>query len=221
MRIREFVEDVIVEYSITADKTIDKIENYKHMDIYATNRKVLDRHYIAYAVRPRDRKELDKQAGPTQEEAIQKLKTAIDQRDSQRERITSNAIVDFNVVFAQQILKDPGETFYAKLESGPTLIIANEELNDEPELLRSEGFSKSSIRNIKSPEGTTKLPVIPLKASEAKKADIVANGRYILSNEDRDRDGHRVFDLALDSVVSSPRERMYIKKPALTVGSAR
>jgi len=221
MRIREFVEDFVVEYDITTSKNVDKIENYKHVDIYARNQKVMDKHYIAYAIRPRDRQELDKQAGATQEEAVEKLKAAIDQRHSQRERITSNAIVDFNVVFAQQMLKDTGEPFYAKIVSGPKLIIANEEFNDEPELLRSEGFSKSSIRNVKSPEGTTKLPAIPLKASEAKKADVIANGRYILTNEDRDDDGHRVFDLVLDSVVDNPRERMFIRKPALTIGTAR
>jgi len=221
MRIREFAEDFVVEYDITTSKNVDKIENYKHVDVYATNQKVMDKHYIAYAIRPRDRKELDKQAGATQEEAVKKLKSAIDERDAGRERIAGAAIVDFNVMFAQQMLKDTSETFYAKIESGPKLVIANEEFYDEPELLRSEGFSKSSIRNVKSPEGTTKLPAIPLTASQSKSADIVANGRYILTNEDRDSDGHRVFDLTLDSVVDNPRERMFIRKPALTVGTAR
>jgi len=221
VRIREFAEDFIVEYDVTTSRHIDKIENYKHVDIYATQQKVMDKYYLAYAVRPRDRQTLDKKPGATQEEAIENLKAAIDERDEKRERVKGNAIVDFNVIFAQQILKDTSETFYAKIESGPKLIIASEEFYDEPELLRSEGFSKSSIRNIKSPEGTTKLPVIPLKATQAQQADIVANGRYILGNEERDNDGHQVFDLTLDSVVDNPKERMFIRKPALTVGTAR
>jgi len=220
MRIREFVDNLL-ELNITTSKNVDKIESYKYVNIYATKEKVMDKHYIAYAIHPRTREELDKKAGNTQEEAIQSLKDAIDRLDKERSRVTRDAIVDFNVKFATEMLKDPTDTFYAKIIKGPKLIIAGEEMEQYPDLLKSEGFKKSTIRNLKNSEGSTKLPAIPLKAADAQKADIIDNGRYIIDYNAEDKDGNRVFDLQFDSAVASSREKMRIPKPALTIGTKR
>jgi hypothetical protein len=221
MRVTEFVENYIAELSITTTKGIDKVETYRNIDIYVTAEKFKDKYYIAYAVRPRDRKEIDKQRGDTQEEAIDNLKASLDKRESEKPRVSGQATVDFNVAFARLLLTDPRETFYAKIAPGPKLIIANEEFYDMPELLRGEGFSKSGIRNPRSADDATKLPAIPLRPAQAQAADIIANGRYLIGNESTDSDGHRVFELIFDSVVSDPGERMLIRKPALTIGTQR
>jgi len=218
MRLHEFV---LQELDITSSKNVDKIESYKHVNIYATNQKVMNKHFIAYAIHPRTREELDKQAGGTQEEAIENLKKSIDSRDEERKRVSRDAIIDFNVRFATGMLKDPTETFYAKIIEGPKLVIAGEEMEQYPDLLRSEGFKKSAIRNVKDAEGTTKVPAVPLPGKVAQKADLIDNGRYIIGIDAEDKDGNRVFDLKFDSVVDNPREKMRIPKPALTIGTKR
>lgn len=220
MRIREFVDDLL-ELDITTSKNVDKIESYKHVNIYATNSKVMNKNYIAYAIHPRTREELDKKAGNTQEEAIQSLKDAIDSRDEERSRVSRDAIIDFNVRFATSMLKDPTDEFYAKIVQGPKLVIAGEEMEQYPDLLQSEGFKKSFIRNVKDSEGTTKLPAVQLSGKNAQKVDIVDNGRYVIAQDAEDKDGNRVFDLQFDSVVDNPREKMRIPKPALTIGTKR
>lgn len=218
MRLHEFI---LKELDITSSKNVDKIESYKHVNIYATTKKVMNKHYIAYAIHPRTRQELDKQAGSSQQQAIDNLKKSIDERDKKRNRVSRDAIIDFNVRFATSMLTEPTEDFYAKIIKGPKLVIAGEEMEQYPDLLKSEGFKKSAIRNVKDAEGTTKLPAVPLPGKQAQQADLIDNGRYVIGIDAEDKDGNRVFDLQFDSVVDNPREKMRIPKPALTIGTKR
>ena len=90
-----------------------------------------------------------------------------------------------------------------------------------PEIMSSEGFKPSAIRTYKGGEGTTKLPAVPLSTSAAVTANLIANGRYVLGNEEIDKDGNRVFNLEFDSVVQDKNEKLRLRAPALTIGTAR
>jgi hypothetical protein len=90
-----------------------------------------------------------------------------------------------------------------------------------PEIMSSEGFKPSTIRTYKGCEVTNKLPGVPLSASAAVTANLIANGRYVLGNEEIDKDGNRVFDLEFDSVVQDKNEKLRLRAPALTIGTNR
>jgi hypothetical protein len=62
---------------------------------------------------------------------------------------------------------------------------------------------------------------VPLSTSAAVTANLIANGRYVLGNEEIDKDGNRVFDLEFDSVVQDKNEKLRLRAPALTIGTAR
>jgi len=129
--------------------------------------------------------------------------------------------VDFNVDFVKDILEGSSDRFYAKIIPGPRLVIAGAEMMEYPEILHSDGFKPSTIRTQSTTDGATKLPCIPLSAKAAMSANLIANGRYVLSSETSDRDGNRVFELNFDSQVQDKGERVRMKAPALTVGTGR
>ena len=87
--------------------------------------------------------------------------------------------------------------------------------------MQSEGFKRSSIRTTSDSENATKLPAMPLSARANVVAGLIANGRYVLSNEQIDKDGNRIFNLEFDSVVEDPRERMRMGTPAITIATKR
>jgi hypothetical protein len=111
--------------------------------------------------------------------------------------------------------------FYAKIVSGPKLVIAGPEMMGYPEIMRDEGFKASAIRTYKGGEGTTKLPGVPLSAKAASSANLIANGRYVLGSETIDKDGNRVFNLEFDSVVQASNDKMRLRAPAVTIGTNR
>lgn len=213
--------DIILELDIGSNLDYEKINSYQRYEIYRTKKKFKDKYFIARAIHPRTRAEVTSAAGENKNAAEKNLHIKLDQIESNRKPITNNAIVDFNVEFATKILSYPDETFYAKIVSGPKLVIAGNEMLEYPEIMRSDGFKRSSVRNIYSPEGSTKVPSIPLNAKQAKQANIIDNGRYILGDQSTDKDGNLVFDLEFDSQVYDTRDKMRIKKPALTIGTQR
>lgn len=221
MKINDIIQEgVISELKIANDNYYQSMGEHENFLIYVTNKPFRDR-YVALAVHPRTEDEIVKVPGATKEQAVANAKEKLDQLLSLRRRASGNAIIDFNVKFAQQLLVSPDSPFFAKITSGPQLVIAGTEMEQYPEIMSSEGFKRSGIRNVRSPEGTTRLPSIAMTGKEIAGTDLVANGRYIIGKESTDKDGNRVYDLIHDSTVRDKGEKVRINQPALTVGSER
>ena len=211
----------IVEFDVKSSKGYEQLEDYAGREIYRSRKKFKEKYFIAQAVHPRTRAVVAKVSDENRKTAEQKLHAELDKVNTERKRVTGNATVDFNVEFAKQILSEPGETFYAKIISGPKLVIAGSEMLEYPEIMQDEGFKRSAIRNRKDAEGSTRLPAIPLSARQAGEANVVANGRYVVGNQSTDKDGNLVFDLEFDSEVYDKNDRVRIRQPALTIGTNR
>ena len=223
MGVRDAVaaEDLTELLDPRSNKNFEQLDSYNTYEIFRTKKKFQDKYFIAQAIHPRTRKIVAKASDESRNGAEANLHAEIDKLSTQRKRVTGSAIIDFNVEFARQILSEPGETFYAKIVAGPKLVIAGSEMLEYPDIMKDEGFKRSGIRNVNSPEGTTRLPSIPLSAKQAVAADVVANGRYILGNQSKDKDDNIVFDLVFDSEVYDKGDKVQIKKPALTIGTKR
>jgi hypothetical protein len=184
----------------------------------------LKKHYMAVAEHPRTFETPFKTKSKNPDDAVNELKQLIDQSIEQAQKVSQSATVDFNVDFANETLPSINlepDDFYAKIIEGPKLVIAGDQVLEFPEILKSDGFQKGSIRSGGTSETAAKLPSIPLSSSRAKAANLIANGRYVIKNEQRDKDGNFVYDLEFDSIVSSPNEKVKMGEPALTIGTTR
>jgi hypothetical protein len=204
-----------------SEKGYTKLDSYKRYDVYVSKQKFNNLYYIAVAENPRSLTAKFKAKGKNPQEAVQNLYAEVDKEIDVATKVSGRAIIDFNVDFVRDILELSTDTFYAKIISGPKLVLAGPEMMEYPEIMSSEGFKSSAIRTYKGGEGTTKLPAVPLSTSAAVTANLIANGRYVLGNEEIDKDGNRVFDLEFDSVVQDKNEKLRLRAPALTIGTAR
>jgi hypothetical protein len=163
--------------------------------------------------------------GPSQEEAVQAIRDRIDFVLNAQKKVTGSSTIDFNVKFATDLLADPRQTFYAKLENvkgQPKLIIAGTDIANDPELLTAGDFKRSALRNQVDDQGrATPLPGIPLTAKSLRAGDWIANGRYTVGNETTDSDGNRVFDLTYHSTAHTKSDKLRLNQPAFTLGTAR
>jgi len=209
----------LVGYS--GDKNYKHLGTHKRYDVYVTKQKFNNLYFIAIAENPRTLEAKFKAKGNTPQEAVNNLKLEIDKEIDVATKVSGQAILDFNVEFAKDILELSTDVFYAKIIAGPRLVIAGPEMMEYPDIMRDEGFKPSAIRTYNGGEGTTKLPGVPLSSKSAASANLIANGRYVLGNEEIDKDGNRVFELNFDSVVQAKNDRMRLRTPALTVGTNR
>ena len=203
------------------DKKYEHLGTHKRYEVYVTKQKFNNLYFIAIAENPRTLESKFKAKGNTPQEAVNNLKLEIDKEIDVATKVSGQAILDFNVDFVKDILEMSSDTFYAKIVAGPRLVIAGPEMMEYPEIMRDEGFKPSAIRTYKGGEGTTKLPGVPLSSKSAMAANLIANGRYVLGNEELDKDGNRVFELNFDSVVQASNDKMRLRAPALTVGTNR
>ena len=204
-----------------SEKGYTKLDSYKRYDVYVSKQKFNNLYYIAVAENPRSLTANFKAKGKNPQEAVQNLYAEVDKEIDVATKVSGRAIIDFNVDFVRDILELSTDTFYAKIIPGPKLVLAGPEMMEYPEIMSSEGFKPSAIRTYKGGEGTTKLPAVPLSTSAAVTANLIANGRYVLGNEEIDKDGNRVFNLEFDSVVQDKNEKLRLRAPALTIGTAR
>jgi hypothetical protein len=207
--------------SYASDKGYEATGTYKRYDLFVSKKKFNNRVFIAVAENPRDKRVAHKGQGDTKDAALADLQAKIDKEIDVATKVSGQATLDFNVDFVREILEMSSDRFYAKIIPGPKLVIAGKEMEQYPEIMSSEGFKGSAIRNVQDREGTTKLPGIPLSSKTAAATNLIANGRYVLGAETIDKDGNRVFDLEFDSVVADKGERMRMRAPALTVGTNR
>jgi len=214
----------IDEYiSMGSDKNYQEAEPYKNYRIYV-RKKPFGTTGMYTAHTEIDRKEFMGK-GPSQEEAVQAVQDRIDFVLNAQRKVTGSSTIDFNVKFATDLLADPRQTFYAKLENingEPKLIIAGPDIASDPELLAAGDFKRSSLRNQVDDEGrATPLPGIPLTAKGLRSGDWIANGRYTVGRETSDSDGNRVFDLTYHSTAHTKSDKLRLNQPAFTLGTAR
>jgi hypothetical protein len=215
-------EDLVNELvGYKSDKNYLAVGTHKRYDVYVGKKKFNNLYFIAIAENPRTLDAKFKAKGNTPQEAVNNLKLEIDKEIDVATKVSGSAILDFNVDFVKEILEMSIDTFYAKIISGPKLVIAGREMMEYPDIMKSEGFKPSTIRTYKGGEGTTKLPGVPLSAGAAAAASLIANGRYVLGTETTDKDGNRVFNLEFDSVVQASNDKMRLRAPAVTVGTNR
>jgi len=207
--------------SYASDKGYEATGTYKRYDLFVSKKKFNNIAFISVAENPRDKRVAHKGQGATKDAALADLQAKIDKEIDVATKVSGQATLDFNVDFVREILEMSSDRFYAKIIPGPKLVIAGKEMEQYPEIMSSEGFKGSAIRNVRDTEGTTKLPGIPLSSKTAAATNLIANGRYVLGAETIDKDGNRVFDLEFDSVVADKGERMRMRAPALTVGTNR
>lgn len=211
------VKELLYELDYRSNKNYVRMDDYNNYEIYI-GKKLFKDKFIAVAVHPRTKKSI-KSADRNKAIAVDKLHAELDNLHTDLEKVHGPANVDFNVIFAKQMLKHIGDEFYAKIIPGPKLVIAGNETLELPELLKDEGFKKSHIRN-KNKQGYP-LPMIPLSKANAEKANLVANGRYIIKDPINDNDNNLVYDLEFDSTVYDKNERVFLRKPGLTVATLR
>jgi hypothetical protein len=209
--------------SMGSDKNYTEAEPYKNYQIYV-RKKPFGNTGMYTAHTEIDRKEFMGK-GTSQEEAVQAIRDRIDFVLNAQRKVTGSSTIDFNVKFATDLLADPRQTFYAKLENingEPKLVIASSEVAGDPELLAAGDFKRSALRNQPDEEGrATPLPGIPLTAKGLRSGDWIANGRYTVGKETQDRDGNRVFDLTYHSTAHTKSDKLRLNQPAFTLGTAR
>jgi hypothetical protein len=209
--------------SMGSDKNYQEAEPYKNYRIYV-RKKPFGTTGMYTAHTEIDRKEFMGK-GSSQEEAVQAIRDRIDFVLNAQRKVTGSSTIDFNVKFATDLLADPRQTFYAKLENingEPKLVIASAEVAGDPELLAAGDFKRSALRNQVDDSGrATPLPGIPLTAKGLRSGDWIANGRYTVGKETQDRDGNRVFDLTYHSTAHTKSDKLRLNQPAFTLGTAR
>ena len=214
----------VTEYiSMGSDKNYSEAEPYKNYKIYV-RKKPFGNTGMYTAHTEIDRKEFMGK-GPSQAAAVQAVRDRIDFVLNAQQKVTGSSTIDFNVKFATDLLADPKQTFYAKLENvmgQPKLIIASADIASDPELLAAGDFKRSALRNRVSDKGqTTAPPGIPLTAKSLRAGNWIANGRYTIGNETADRDGNRVFDISYHSTAHTKSDKLHLNQPAFTLGTAR
>ena len=214
----------VTEYiSMGSDKNYSEAEPYKNYQIYV-RKKPFGNTGMYTAHTEIDRKEFMGN-GPSQAAAVQAVRDRIDFVLNAQQKVTGSSTIDFNVKFATDLLADPKQTFYAKLENvmgQPKLIIASADIASDPELLAAGDFKRSALRNRVSDKGqTTAPPGIPLTAKSLRAGNWIANGRYTIGNETADRDGNRVFDISYHSTAHTKSDKLHLNQPAFTLGTAR
>jgi hypothetical protein len=204
-----------------SNKGYNELGTYKRYNTFVSKKKFNNLAFIAVAENPRTNDVKFKATGTTPEEAVAKLHAEIDKEIVKAPKVSGAATIDFNVDFVRDILEMSTNPFYAKIVEGPRLVIAGKEMEQYPEIMQGEGFKRSSIRTVSDSENATKLPAMPLSARANVVAGLIANGRYVLSSEQIDKDGNRIFGLEFDSVVEDPRERIRMGTPAITIATKR
>lgn len=209
--------------SMASDKNFVEAPSYKNYKIYV-RKKPFGNTGLYTAHTEIDRKGF-MEKGSSQEEAVQAIRDRIDFVLNAQKKVTGSSTIDFNVKFATDLLADPRQTFYAKLENvngEPKLVIAGAEVANDPELLAASDFKRSALRNQVDDQGrATPLPGIPLTAKGLRSGEWIANGRYTIGKETQDQDGNRVFDLTYHSTAHTKSDKLRLNQPAFTLGTTR
>jgi hypothetical protein len=203
--------------------------NYNGFIIYVSKDKIANGMHVATAVSAATAREVEgvKTGANKAQKAVELIKQKLDARISSAKKVTADATLDFNVKFMQELSQDlfelgydEGQAFYAKIDTGPVLVIANlGEFAGVEKLLRSD--EKFALTGNRGKAGGNVMPSLRITAKKMQATDLVANGRYIIGNPKTDSDGHYVYPLQFDSIVNDKGDLLKFNKPAVTVGANR
>ena len=212
------------EFNIKTNKNFQKAADYQHYEIYVNRTRDSRGKFTAYVMRgDKIIQNLSGQDDNSRAAAVEMAKEKINAVEQKAEKISSNASINLNVNFIRDELEaatkiDIGDSFYAKLEAGPKLVIANEDWGDDA---RELGFQKVSYKSIRGSEGTFTGGVFSMPASIINKLDLVRHGRYVLGNASRDDDGNYTFSMSFHSVAAASNDPLKLGTPALGVNPRR
>jgi len=216
--------DDLVEFNVRVSKLHKPAGEYNHYDIFVGTKKV-GNQYIALALRGNKEIKDLRGGGNTPNEAVEAVKSKIDDIQKKAEKITSNATINLNVNFVREELPgstvaiEPGDAFYAKLDKGPSLVIANEDWGDDA---REFDFQKVSYKKLKSDAGQSFTgAVFAQPAAKISALNLVKHGRYLLGSPTRDSDNNYVFPMSYHSVAAASNDPLKLGKPALGVNPLR
>jgi hypothetical protein len=216
----------LAEEAMASDTNFTVLGKYKNYTIEVRKkpfRTATEQYYIAQTQDSFNGKQI-KAKGATAKEAGNRVIELIDQMLNAAQKVTGGATIDFNVKFATDILNDPRQQFYGKIENiggEPKLVIAGNEMLKFGKELVQLGFKPSTLRSDPDSETTTPLPGIGYTTNQLKNTGLIANGRYVIGNMRQDDDGNKVFDLTYHSTVHTKSDKQRLKVPALTVGTTR
>jgi hypothetical protein len=203
--------------------------NYNGFIIYVSKDKIANGMHVATAVSAATAREVEgvKTGANKAQKAVELIKQKLDARISSAKKVTADATLDFNVKFMQELSQDlfelgydEGQAFYAKIDTGPVLVIANlGEFAGLEKLLRSD--EKFALTGNRGKADGNVMPSLRITAKKMQATDLVANGRYIIGNPKTDSDGHYVYPLQFDSIVNDKGDLLKFNKPAVTVGANR
>jgi hypothetical protein len=222
MKINEIIQ--LDEFNVRRSGSHEKITTYQHYDIFV-NKKPNQRGVFTSSPMRGDVEysELRGEARSKQD-AINMSKEKIDDIVSKAERISSSATININVDFVRQELEastrtESGDTFYAKLDQGPSLIVANEEWGDDAKDL---GFKKVVYKKMRSDTGTSFTgAVFAMPSRSIASLDLVRHGRYVIGSVRSDKDGNYIFPLEFHSVAAASNDPLKLGVPALGVNPNR
>jgi hypothetical protein len=225
-RVPYFVEEGLDEQTLqerdpnpASDKKYEFVSKYEQYEIYVTRFK--DK-FLAVAYNSSSSSRFAAATGENRPQAVENLKAEISKVKAKMPKVTGKATVDFNVKFSQEFLDDPTDSFWIKLAQGPSLVFPSRDYEGNEDMLRADGFKKAMVRSSRDSEAATPIHAVPLSPREVQGLDLVANGRYVVTDSvSTDRDGNRVYQLEFHSEVASSDDRQRLNKPALTVASQR
>jgi hypothetical protein len=213
------------------------VDNHKNYKIYVSKDRIVQNKFLATAISITSDKEVEdaKSLGKTAKDAVSQVMQNLDDRTEKAQKVTSDATLDFNVMFTHDLLNNDAsdlgiekiDDIYVKVVPGPKLLIANMYVWGEViDLLKKDAkFSKGSNR-VKTGNA---LVGARLSAAQAVNADLVANGRYILGTPkpvyDKQIDdktfAYYEYPMMFDSVVIDKNDNVKFPKPAVTIGTRR
>ena len=216
-------ESNLLELDIKTSKNHVKAAEYKNYSIYINKQKNNLGMFITIVMNGKNDIPALRAQAKKQEDAIAATKDKIDSIEEKAEKITSNATINLNVNFIREELPaathyDTTDTFYAKLDVGPSLVIASEDWGDEATQL---GFKKVAIKTTKSLEGTSTGGVFGMASGAVQSLNLIKHGRYTIGNMYRDDEGNYIFPLEYHSTAAAPNDPLKLGKPALGVNPRR
>lgn len=211
------------EFNIKTSKNFMHDGEYKNYDIYVSKQKDNRGHYMSYALSGDKEMPKLRGQGPNPQTALKMTKEKINAVETEAEKINSSASINLNVNFIREELPystrtEAGDVFYAKLDKGPSLVIANEKWGDDAKEL---GFQKVSYKKLKSAEGTSSGGVFAMPASVIASLDLVRHGRYVLGSPKTDKDENYVFPMTFHSVAAASNDPLKLGKPAVGINPMR
>ena len=212
--------------TVQSDDRYKPVGNYKNYSIHVTrkpfvNKSTGDKFFIGVAQVGNNE---FKEKGTSPDDALNNIKNKIDDLLNAATKVSAGTTLDFNVKFATDILSNPREEFFAKVDNidgQPKLIIAGDELLTFGRELAQLGFKPSALRVDPQTEKGIPLPSISYSKNQIANTGLIANGRYEIGVMTVDKYGNKIFDLTYHSTVHTKSDKIRLNKPALTVGTTR